>query len=77
MVLRKALLLTYIGLAAGMAGVLAAGTILEKLLYEVGPRDPALLSLAVAIVLLSAGVAAALPAWRASVIDPMEALRTE
>jgi putative ABC transport system permease protein len=63
------------GLAVGLAGAAAATRLLQNQLFEVGPRDPFTL-LATASLLLIVGVAAsALPAWRATAIDPSTALR--
>jgi putative ABC transport system permease protein len=63
------------GLAAGVAGALAATRLLQDQLFEVAPRDPLTL-VATATLLLVVGVAAAaIPAWRATRIDPSSALR--
>jgi predicted permease len=71
--LRPALL----GLVFGLAGSLAASRLLRGMLYQTAAMDP-LIYAAVAITLLAVAAAAcAVPAWRASRIDPMQALRTE
>ncbi|HET9702480.1 MAG TPA: ABC transporter permease, partial [Vicinamibacterales bacterium] len=63
------------GLAIGFAGALATTRLLQNQLFEVEPRDPATLA-GTAVVLLIVGVAAAaIPAWRATRIDPSSALR--
>jgi ABC-type antimicrobial peptide transport system permease subunit len=65
------------GLAAGIAGALAAGRLLSSLLFEVSARDPLTIGV-VALVLLAVSVVAALaPARRATRVDPMKALRFE
>jgi predicted permease len=65
------------GLAAGIAGALAAGRILSSLLFQVSARDPLIIG-GVALVLLAVSVVAALaPARRATRVDPMRALRFE
>jgi putative ABC transport system permease protein len=51
--------------------------LVESQLFGVGPRDPIALSLALLVLLATAGVAAWIPARRASRIDPMTALRCE
>jgi putative ABC transport system permease protein len=63
------------GLAAGFGGALAATRLLQSQLFEVGPRDPLALVATAAVLLVVGAAAAALPAWRASRIDPASALR--
>ena len=69
--------LVVLGLALGSAAALAATRLLESLLFEVRASDPVTYA-AIAAVMLGVGLAAgALPARRATKIDPIEALRTE
>jgi putative ABC transport system permease protein len=63
------------GLGVGLAGAVAATRLLQNQLFEVGPRDPATLIGTAAVLLIVAGGAAAIPAWRATAIDPSSALR--
>jgi putative ABC transport system permease protein len=63
------------GLAIGTGGALAATRLLQNQLFEVGPRDPATLIGTAAVLLAVGAAAAALPAWRATTIDPSSALR--
>ena len=74
MVLREALTLVLVGLAIGLPLAWIAGRSLAKLLYNVGGGDPAAFGLGAAVLLLVATVAAYLPAYRASRIEPMVAL---
>jgi putative ABC transport system permease protein len=77
MVLRDGMRLVAWGLALGLVGALALGGVLASQLYGVSPRDPETI-LAVTAVLLGAGLAASLlPAWRATRVDPVRAMRTE
>jgi predicted permease len=65
------------GLGLGLAASLAAGRVVRSLLYGTQPLDATVFVL-VAITLLSVAMLACLiPAWRASRLDPMQALRTE
>jgi putative ABC transport system permease protein len=63
------------GVAAGLAGAWGVTRLLASLLYGVSPTDPVAFSLAAVLLGLVALLAAALPAWRASRLDPMTALR--
>jgi putative ABC transport system permease protein len=47
------------------------------MLYGTKPLDPAIFAAVVATQLVVAALASLVPAWRASRIDPMRALRTE
>lgn len=77
LVLRQALRLAGAGLALGLAGAVAVTRLMRSLLFEVRPGDPA--TYAVVALLLGAAAAAAsyLPAWRATKVDPLVALRQE
>ena len=66
-----------IGVAVGVALALAAGRLVAALLYGVSPSDPAVLALVPAVLLGVSALAALVPAWRASRVDPVTALRTE
>jgi ABC-type antimicrobial peptide transport system permease subunit len=69
--------LTLIGLAAGLLIALAVTRLMSTLLYGVGARDP-LTFAGVSVVLLVVSLAASLvPAYRATRVDPVRALRTE
>lgn len=77
MVARQGGVPVLIGVAGGIASSFAFARILTGLLYGIRPTDPALLALASAILCAVAGVAMLIPAWRASRVDPMTALRSE
>jgi putative ABC transport system permease protein len=63
------------GLAAGILPALAAGSLAGKLLFGVKPYDPAALGAASVLLAAVAMAASYVPAWRASRVDPVEALR--
>jgi predicted permease len=77
MVLREGLVLTMVGLTAGLLLGLGAAKVSASLLYGVHPVDP--VSIAVTVALLGAAslLAAYIPARRAARVDPMVALRYE
>jgi putative ABC transport system permease protein len=76
-VMRRGVLLTAIGLAVGLGLALAATRLLETQLYQVSRTDAATYVGVAALLTVVAAVASALPARRASGIDPLRALRSE
>jgi ABC-type antimicrobial peptide transport system permease subunit len=77
LVLRQVIWLSATGLAMGVGLILAAGRVLQQLLYGVRPADPLTIA-GVAMLLGAVAIAAAwAPAFRASRVDPIEALRYE
>ena len=77
LVIRQGMSLLAAGLAAGLALSLALMWVLSSLLFAVRPYDPASLAAAVAVLALVALLACSIPAWRATRVDPLEALRYE
>ena len=71
--LRPALLGLLVGLVASAAVVRS----IQAMLYETKPLDPIVFCAVAAVLLLVAGFACLVPAWRASQLDPMLALRAE
>jgi len=65
------------GLVGGLAASLEAGQLMRDLLYEIKPLDPAVYAAVAATLLAVAAFACIVPAWRASRVDPMQALRAE
>ena len=65
------------GAAVGGVAALVALRGLAGLLFEVRPADPATLTAALALLVAAGAAACALPAWRASRIDPARSLRAE
>jgi predicted permease len=77
LVLRGAAAQTAIGLLLGVPGALLAGHYLQSQLYEVKGSNVSTLLGACAVLVISALIASALPARRASSVEPMQALRTD
>jgi predicted permease len=73
--LRRGLRLGAIGAAIGIVAALAVGRLISSLLFGVSPLDAASFATALAIVVGGVMVATLVPAWRASLIDPLSALR--
>ena len=77
LVLREAIVLLAIGLALGTVLAAWAGQAAASLVYGMTPRDPLTLGGAVALLAIVALFASYGPAWRASRLEPMDALRDE
>ena len=75
LVLRDGLLLAVIGSLAGVAAAYAAARQVASLLYGVSPGDPVAFGSVVAVAIGTATAACAIPAWRASKVDPLAGLR--
>ena len=65
------------GLLIGVVLALALGRLVESMLYGTSPRDPIVFGSVAAVLAAVALLAAALPAWRASRVDPALVLRGE
>ena len=74
-VFRQGLLLTSIGVAIGLAFVVAIGSLISSLLFGITPRDPATLVGVAVVVFAVAAAALRMPALRASRSDPLTTLR--
>jgi predicted permease len=66
-----------IGLVVGLAGGAAAVQLLRQMLYGMSPFDWSVFSTVVVVLAVTAACACMIPAWRASQLDPAQALRTE
>jgi putative ABC transport system permease protein len=75
LILRDGGLLAAIGIAFGLAASIPAARLLSGLLFGVASGDAGVLASVTAIVLASCGVAISVPARRAAVMDPVDALR--
>jgi putative ABC transport system permease protein len=77
LVLGKGISLIVVGLAAGLVGAFAASRAMNSLLYGVGTVDAVALLGSIITLAAVAFIACYLPARRASMVNPIEALRTE
>ncbi len=77
LILRGALTQTLIGLALGIPAALLAGHALQAKLFGIKSHDVPTLLGACGVLALAALLASAIPAYRASAVDPMQALRAE
>ncbi len=75
--LRHGLWLTAIGIATGIAIALMLTRVMSAFLFGVGPMDPVTYAAVSAVLAGLTLVATYLPAYRASRVDPVVALRTE
>ncbi|HJU87797.1 MAG TPA: ABC transporter permease [Gemmatimonadaceae bacterium] len=66
-----------IGLVIGAAGAFASGRLVRSFLFGLEPEDPTVMALAAAVLSGVALLAGFLPAWRASRVDPVAALRED
>jgi putative ABC transport system permease protein len=77
LVLTQGMMVSIMGIAVGLIGILAFARVMTSLLYNVAPTDPFTIA-AVCVILLAVTVTASyLPARRALRVDPMVALRYE
>jgi putative ABC transport system permease protein len=76
-VLRDGLRPALWGLVLGLAGSLGLTRLIASMLFGTQPLDPAVLALVSGLLLAVAVAACLIPAWRASRLDPMQALRME
>lgn len=77
MVLREVAVLGLVGLAIGVPVALMASRWVASFLFGLEPNDPVTFGTAFAILLTAAVIAGLVPAHRASMVDPMRALRHE
>jgi putative ABC transport system permease protein len=76
-VLAEGAILVFWGLVLGLVVAVTIAGVLKSLLFGVSARDPLTLAVVVAVLLTTALAACAVPALRATRIDPMAALRDE
>jgi putative ABC transport system permease protein len=67
----------FYGLVLGLMASAGGVRLIESMLYGTRPLDPAVFAVVAATLLTVAAAACVVPAWKASRIDPMQALRNE
>jgi putative ABC transport system permease protein len=77
MILREGMVLAAIGLAVGWPVAWMLSRVMGSLLFEVRPRDPLAFAGAAVLMGIVAIAASGIPAWRASRVEPISALRGE
>jgi predicted permease len=76
-VIGEALRLVALGVVVGTVLALASTRLIASFLYGVAPKDPTTLAISAGVLALIAMASAAAPAWRASRLDPVSALRED
>ena len=76
-VMAHGLKLTCLGLAAGLGAALVLTRMMETLLFEVRPNDPGTLAGVAGLITCVATAASLVPAFRATRVDPIVALKDE
>lgn len=76
LVMRSAFAIVGIGVAAGLVAAFWLTRLLGSMLVDVAPDDPVTFGAAILALGLVAAIAAFVPAWRATRVDPLDSLRT-
>ncbi len=77
LVMLRGLLLTASGIAIGAIAAIVLTRLMGDLLYKISPHDPVAFGMAFAVIAIASLAACFLPAWRATRIDPVLALREQ
>jgi predicted permease len=77
LVVGEGLRVVALGVVLGALAAVAAGRLVESLLFGVTPRDPVAMAAAAVLLLATGAAASVVPAWRAGQVDPSQTLRQE
>jgi predicted permease len=77
LVMSRGLLLTASGVAIGILAAIVLTHLMSNMLYKVNPSDPLAFGTAFTVITIASLAASFLPAWRATRIDPIQALREQ
>ena len=77
MILGQGMMLTIIGIAAGLLGAFGLTRLMATMLFSVKPTDPITFTAVALILLLIALIACYIPGRRATKVDPVNSLRYE
>jgi putative ABC transport system permease protein len=77
LVLRNAAAVVASGAAVGLVVAAFLSRLLETVLFAVQPLDPATFGMVVAVLMATAALSTAVPAWRATRVDPAAIMRGE
>jgi putative ABC transport system permease protein len=75
LVVRQGMVPVWIGIAIGLTAALLSSRAVSKLLYGISPLDPMTFALVATTAVVVSLIALTLPAWRATTINPIVALR--
>jgi predicted permease len=77
LVMSRGLFLTASGVAIGVLAAFLLTRLMSNMLYKISPHDPLAFGSAIAVITIASLAACFFPAWRATRIDPIQALREQ